>query len=166
MANDLQRATTISYTISSRGGVWDLAPMELELLNQADRLGGGCWLLTIPRCRRSASARLVSGSISIGSWQDGKLPNVGLAGTCARRGAGDDCIASLSAREPDKRRPRLKRAGVAVEYPTPRSKPEISLAEIDRAMAAGVRIVCVLADAGYALSAPFRQRCTARGLSF
>ena len=61
---------------------------------------------------------------------------------------------------------RLKRAAVPVEYQTPRSKPEIALAEIDRAMAAGVRFGCVLADAGYGLSAPFRQGLTARGLAW
>jgi len=62
--------------------------------------------------------------------------------------------------------PRLKRAGVPVEYRTPRSKPEIALAEIDRAMAAGIRFGCVLADAGYGLSAPFRQGLTTRGLAW
>jgi SRSO17 transposase len=60
----------------------------------------------------------------------------------------------------------LKHAGVPVEYRTPRSKPEIALAEIDRAMAAGVRFGCVLADAGYGLSAPFRQGLTTRGLAW
>ncbi|WP_247990516.1 transposase [Bradyrhizobium sp. 186] len=55
---------------------------------------------------------------------------------------------------------------VMIEYRTPRSKPEIALAEIDRAMAAGVRFGCVLADAGYGLSAPFRQGLTARGLTW
>jgi SRSO17 transposase len=49
------------------------------------------------------------------------------------------------------------RAGVPVEYRTARVKPESALAEIDRVMAAGVRFGCVLADAGYGLSAPFRQ---------
>jgi SRSO17 transposase len=61
---------------------------------------------------------------------------------------------------------RLKRAGVPVEYRAPRSKPEIALAEIDRAIAAGVRFGCVLADAGYGLSAPFRQGLTTRGLAW
>lgn len=61
---------------------------------------------------------------------------------------------------------RLKRARVPVEHRTPRSKPEIALVEIDRAMAANVRFGCVLADAGYGLSAPFRQGLTARGLSW
>ena len=40
------------------------------------------------------------------------------------------------------------------------------MAEIDRVMAAGVRFGCVLADAGYGLSAPFRQGLTTRGLAW
>jgi hypothetical protein len=43
------------------------------------------------------------------------------------------------------------------ECRTARTKPEIALAEIDRVIAAGVRFGCVLADAGYGLSAPFRK---------
>src|SRR5262245_63054330 len=42
----------------------------------------------------------------------------------------------------------------------------MALAEIDRAIAAGVRFGCVLADAGYGLSAPFRQGLTARKLAW
>jgi SRSO17 transposase len=61
---------------------------------------------------------------------------------------------------------RLKRAGVPIEYRGARTKPEIALAEIDRVMAAGVRFDCVLADAGYGLSAPFRQGLTARSLTW
>jgi SRSO17 transposase len=57
----------------------------------------------------------------------------------------------------------LKRAGVPVEY---RTKPEVALAEIDRVIAAGVRFGCVVADAGYGLSARFRQGLTARKLSW
>src|SRR5213079_786172 len=59
---------------------------------------------------------------------------------------------------------RLKRVGVPAEHRTARTKPEIALAEIDRVIAAGIRFGCVLADAGYGLSAPFRQGLTARGL--
>jgi SRSO17 transposase len=44
------------------------------------------------------------------------------------------------------------------------TKPDIALAEIDRVRAAGVRFGCVLADAGYGLSAPFRQGLSERGL--
>jgi len=42
----------------------------------------------------------------------------------------------------------------------------IALAEIDRVTAAGVRFGCVLADAGYGLSAPFRHGLTARNLAW
>ncbi len=58
-----------------------------------------------------------------------------------------------AARVPDERR----------EY---RTKPEIALAEIDRVRAGGVRFGCVLADAGYGLSASFRQGLSARGLTW
>jgi len=61
---------------------------------------------------------------------------------------------------------RLKRAGVPTEYRTARTKPELALAEIDRVIATGVCFGCVLADAGYGLSAPFRQGLTARKLTW
>src|SRR5262249_58274684 len=59
------------------------------------------------------------------------------------------------------KRSRLERAGVPAECRTARTKPEMALAEIDRAIAAGVRFGSVLADAGYGLIAPFRQWLTA-----
>jgi SRSO17 transposase len=40
------------------------------------------------------------------------------------------------------------------------------LAEIDRVRAAGVSFGCVLADAGYGMSAPFRQGLSERGLAW
>src|SRR5439155_1165722 len=61
---------------------------------------------------------------------------------------------------------RLKRTGVPIAYRVARTKPEIALAEIDRMISAGVRFGCVLADAGYGMSAPFRQRLTARKLAW
>jgi SRSO17 transposase len=63
-------------------------------------------------------------------------------------------------------RGRLERASVPAEHQMARTKPEIALAEIDRVMAAGVRFGCVLADAGYGSSAPFRQELTARNLAW
>ena len=59
---------------------------------------------------------------------------------------------------------RLRRTGVPIEYRVARTKPEIALAEIDRMISAGVGFGCVLADAGYGMSAPFRQGLTARKL--
>ena len=58
----------------------------------------------------------------------------------------------------------MQRAGVPEAFQTERSKPEIALAELDRILAAGVRFGCVLADAGYGISAGFRQGLSARNL--
>ena len=59
---------------------------------------------------------------------------------------------------------RCAAAGVPETERTALTKPEIALKEIDRVRAAGVRFGCVLADAGYGLSAPFRQGLSARDL--
>ena len=61
---------------------------------------------------------------------------------------------------------RMTKARVPEDRRTARTKPEIALAEIDRVWAAGVRFAMVLADAGYGLSAPFRQGLDARGLKW
>jgi SRSO17 transposase len=61
---------------------------------------------------------------------------------------------------------RLDRAGVPQDRRDYRTKPEIALAEIDRICVAGVRFGCVLADAGYGLSASFRQGLSERGLTW
>ncbi|MFC0306119.1 IS701 family transposase, partial [Rhizorhabdus histidinilytica] len=60
--------------------------------------------------------------------------------------------------------PRMARAGVPEAFQAYRTKPDIAIEEIDRVLAAGVRFGCVLADAGYGLSAPFRQALSDRGL--
>ena len=61
---------------------------------------------------------------------------------------------------------RMATAGVPEAFRRPRSKPEIALEEIDRLTAAGGRFGAVLADAGYGLSAPFRQGLSGRGLAW
>lgn len=58
----------------------------------------------------------------------------------------------------------MERAGVPEDFQAYRTKPDIAIEEIDRVIAAGVRFGCVLADAGYGLSAPFRHALSARGL--
>ena len=62
-------------------------------------------------------------------------------------------------------RARLKRAGVPAEIERHVEAGD-SAAEIDHMIAAGVRFGCVLADAGYWLSAPFQQGLTARSLAW
>jgi SRSO17 transposase len=59
---------------------------------------------------------------------------------------------------------RMTKARVPAEHQVYLTKPEIALEEIDRVRAAGVRFGCVLADAGYGLSAAFRQGLSERGL--
>lgn len=58
----------------------------------------------------------------------------------------------------------MTRAQVPPDQRACPTKPEIAVAEIDRARAAGVRFGCVLADAGYGLSAVFRQALSGRSL--
>src|SRR6202451_3901216 len=61
---------------------------------------------------------------------------------------------------------RVTKAPAREDWRAARTKPEIALTEIDRIRAAGVRFATVLADAGYGLSAPFRQGLGARGLKW
>ncbi len=151
-------------------GVWDAAPVETELLVQADRL--------------------VSGSDAVLVVDDTAIPkkgthSVGVAPQyCSALGKTANCqtLVSLTLARGEvpimlalrlflpeswtSKRARLERAGVPTEYRTARTKLEMALAEIDRIIAAGVRFGCVLADAGYGMSAPFRQGLTARKLAW
>jgi SRSO17 transposase len=59
---------------------------------------------------------------------------------------------------------RLQHAGVPETFWVERSKPEIALEELQRVMQAGVSFGAVVTDAGYGISAPFRQGLSALGL--
>jgi SRSO17 transposase len=61
---------------------------------------------------------------------------------------------------------RMEKAGVPEPFRRALTKPEIALEEIDRLILQGVRFGAVLADAGYGLSASFRQGLSARGLAW
>jgi SRSO17 transposase len=151
-------------------GVWDATPLETELLNQADRLVGG------------RDAVLVIDDTSLPKKGDRSVGVAAQYASALGKTANCQTLVSLTLVRgevpvmvalrlflPDSwtsDMPRLKHARVPVEHRTPRSKPEIALAEIDRAMAANMRFGCVLADAGYGLSAPFRQGLTERGLAW
>jgi SRSO17 transposase len=58
----------------------------------------------------------------------------------------------------------MARAGVPKDRHNALTKPEIAIEEIDRVIASGARFGCVLADAGYGSSGPFRQALSERGL--
>jgi SRSO17 transposase len=149
-------------------GVWDAAPLEAELLIQADKLvGGGDAVLVIDDTAMPKKGKHSVGVAAQYASALGKTANCQtLVSLTLARGEVPVTVA-LRLFLPESwtsDRARLKRAGVPTERRAARTKPEIALAEIDRMIAAGVRFGCVLADAGYGLSAPFRQGLTARGL--
>jgi SRSO17 transposase len=151
-------------------GVWDATPLESELLNQADRLVGGDGAVLV--IDDTAMPKKGDRSVGVAAQYASALGKTANCQTLVSLTLARDEVPVMVALRlflPESwtsDAPRLKRARVPAEYRTPRSKPEIALAEIDRAMAAKVRFGCVLADAGYGLSAPFRQGLTERGLAW
>ena len=138
-------------------GVWDAAPLETELLIQADRLVGGSDAVLV--IDDTAVPKKGTHSVGVAAQYAsalGKTANCQtLVSLTLARGEVPVMVA-LRLFLPDSwvnDRRRLKRAGVPAEYRTSRTKPEIALAEIDRLISIGVRFRCVLADAGYGLSA-------------
>src|SRR6201987_283461 len=151
-------------------GVWDAGPVGTELLVQAGKLvGGGDAVLVI-----DDTAIPKKGTHSVGVAAQyasalGKTANCqALVSLTLARGEVPVMLAlRLFLPESWTTKPaRLKRAGVPAEYRTARTKPEVAMAEAGPIIAAGVRFGCVLADAGYGMSAPFRQWLTARNLAW
>ena len=151
-------------------GVWDAAPLEAELLTQAGKLvGGSDAVLVIDDTAMPKKGKHSVGVAAQYASALGKTANCQtLVSLTLARGEVPVTVA-LRLFLPESwtsDRARLHRAGVPAEHRAARTKPEIALAEIDRTVAAGLRFGCVLADAGYGLSAPFRQGLTARGLAW
>jgi SRSO17 transposase len=149
-------------------GTWDAGPLEAALAREADRLVGGrdAFLIVDDTALPKEGARSVGVAPQYASAL-GKNANcqVLVSLTLARREVPVPFALRLFL--PENRTgdaERVERAGVAEAWRTPRTKPEVALAEIDRAVAAGVRFGCALADAGFGVSAPFRAGLTARGL--
>ena len=149
---------------------WDDAPLWRVLAEQADRLVGG-----------TASVLVIddTGVPKKGTRSVGVAPQY-----CGELGKQANCQSLVSLTLACHEVPvpvglrlflpkawtgdpaRCAAAGVPEQVRDPLTKPEIALAEIDRVIEAGVRFGCVLADAGYGLSAPFRQGLSARGLTW
>jgi SRSO17 transposase len=151
-------------------GVWDCGPAETGLLVQADELVGGSDAVLV--IDDTAIPKKGTHSVGVAAQYAsalGKTANCQtLVSLTLARGEVPVMLA-LRLFLPESwtsDRARLKRAGVPAEYQTARTKPELALMEIDRAIAAGVRFGCVLADAGYGMSALFRQALTARKLTW
>ena len=149
-------------------GVWDSTPLETVLLKEADRLVGN-----------------EAGFLVI---DDTSLPkkgshSVGVAAQYASSlGKTSNCQSLVSVTLASREVPvmvglrlflpeswtgdagRMDRVRVPQERQVALSKPEIAIEEIDRVIASGARFGCVLADAGYGSSGPFRQALSERGL--
>ena len=151
-------------------GVWDAAPLETELLTQADRLvGGNNAVLVIDDTAMPKKGEHSVGVAAQYASALGKTANCQTLVSLTLAQGEVPVMVALRLFLPESWTSdlvRLKRAGVQAEYQTARTKPEIALAEIDRMITAGVRFGCVLADAGYGQSAPFRQALTARKLAW
>jgi hypothetical protein len=149
-------------------GVWDSAPLEATLWQQADDLVGGekAWLII------DDTALPKKGNASVGVAPQyasalGKNANCQTLVSVTLSSREVPLMLSLRLFLPESwtgDTARMIKAGVPEEMRQPRTKPEIAIEEIDQVIAAGVRFGCVLADAGYGLSASFRQALTARGL--
>ncbi len=151
-------------------GVWDATPVEAELLVQADRLVGGSDAVVV--IDDTSIPKKGTHSVGVAAQYAsalGKTANCQtLVSLTLARGEVPVMLA-LRLFLPESwtsNRARLERAGVPAGYRIARTKPEMALVEIDRVIAAGVRFGCVLADAGYGQSAPFRQGLTARKLTW
>jgi len=151
-------------------GIWDERPLEQALLVEADRLVGGPDAVlvvddtTMPKKGRHSVGVAPQYASSLGKNANcqtlvsltlarGEVPvMVGLRLFLPEIWTGDA--------------ERMVRAGVPDDRQAARTKPEIAIAEVDRVREAGLRFGCVLADAGYGSSAPFRQALSERGLSW
>ena len=149
-------------------GPWDEAPLEAELLAQANRLVGGPDAILVI----DDTALLKKGTHSVGVASQyagvvGKKANCQslVSLTLAKGEVPIPIVLRLFLPETWIEDPeRLRQAGVPEPFWTERSKPEIALAELQRVMQAGVSFGAVLADAGYGISGPFRQALSALGL--
>ena len=149
-------------------GPWDEAPLEAELLAQANQLVGGPEAVLV--IDDTALLKKGTHSVGVGPQYAGA---VGKKATC-------QTLVSLTLAKDEvpippvlrlflpetwiKNPERLQRAGVPEAFWVEHSKPEIALTELQRIMQAGVSFGAVLADAGYGISASFRQALTALGL--
>ncbi|MBL6082650.1 IS701 family transposase [Belnapia sp. T18] len=151
-------------------GVWDAAPLEAALMAEADRLVGGenAWLVgddtALPKKGKHSVGVTPQYATTLGKNANCQtLVSLTLAGgevpvpVALRLFLPEGWTGDLG---------RLDKAGVPDAWRGPCTKPQMALAEIDRALAAGVRFRAVLADAGYGLSAPFRQGLSERGLAW
>jgi SRSO17 transposase len=146
-------------------GPWNEAPLEAELLTQANRLVGGPDAILV--IDDTALPKKGTYSVGVGPQYAGALGKKAncqslVSLTLAKAEVPIPIVLRLFLPDTWIKDPgRLQRAGVPEPFWTERSKPEIALAELQRVMQAGVSFGAVLADAGYGISASFRHALSA-----
>ncbi|MGL4288886.1 MAG: IS701 family transposase, partial [Phreatobacter sp.] len=150
-------------------GIWDEAPLEAELLVQADKLVGGDDAVVV--IGDTALPKKGKHSVGVASQYVAELgKNANCQTLVSLTLVRGDVPLTVALRlflpeawtgDPE----RLQRAGVPLARRSYWTKPEIALAEIGRLIAAGARFGCVLADADYGQNASFRHGLTSRGLT-
>ena len=151
-------------------GIWDSTPLDAALLSEADRLvGGGNAFLVIDDTAMPKKGRHSVGVAPRYATSLGKNANCQTLVSVTLASHEVPVMVGLRLFLPESWTSdpeRMARAKVPEDRRTARTKPEIAVEEIDRIRAAGVRFSCVLADAGYGMSAPFRQALSERGLTW
>lgn len=151
-------------------GVWDAAPLEAELLIQADRLvGGEGAVLVIDDTALPKKGNHSAGVAPQYASVLGKTANCQTLVSVTLASGEVPVMVGLRLFLPESwtsDADRMARTRVPTDHQAFRSKPEIAIDEVDRMRAAGVRFGCVLADAGYGMSAPFRHALSERGLQW
>jgi SRSO17 transposase len=148
--------------------VWDAAPLEAALLAEAGKLVGGedAWLIiddtSLPKKGHNSVGVAPQYASALGKTANCQsLVSVTLASREVPVMVGLRLFLPESWTDDPKR---MERARVPEDRQAARTKPEIAIEEIDRVIASGTRFGCVLADAGYGSSGPFRQALSERGL--
>ena len=149
-------------------GVWDSVPLEAALLKEADRLVGdqaGFLVIddtALPKKGQHSVGVAPQYASSLGKTSNCQsLVSVTLASREVPVMVGLRLFLPQSWTDDAER---MTCARVPQDRQQARTKPEIAIEEIDRVIASGARFGCVLADAGYGSSGPFRRALSERGL--
>lgn len=149
-------------------GIWNSAPLETILLQEADRLVGdkAAYLViddtALPKKGNHSVGVAAQYASALGKTSNCQsLVSVTLASGEVPVMVGLRLFLPESWTDDVER---MERARVPKERQVARTKPEIAIEEIDRVMASGASFGCVLADAGYGSSGDFRQALSKREL--
>ena len=149
-------------------GVWESAPLEAILLKEADRLvGDEAGYLVIDDTALPKKGKHSVGVAAQYASSLGKTSNCQSLVSVTLASREVPVMVGLRLFLPESWTndvERMDRARVPHERQVALTKPEIAIEEIDRVIASGARFGCVLADAGYGSSGPFRQALSERDL--